>query len=1409
MRTAIGFVGFFCLIPVGPAAEPDFSRSASVEISRTHQGWLNEAESHRRAGRFAEAVASLQKVLDAEPAFVSRNAVLENSHNAALRVLKELPADWQDRYAEEFGPMADRELASARQRNDLAALRRVAARYPLTRAGFEALRLSVLRQFDHGEFLAASAGFRQIGEHPFTGESSADLLRWSASLSRLGLHEEARQIVHRHPRLTAFLPETESDRSDGPALLPSRRAVWERSPTWPDAVGKLVGSMEKELARRGFLPPATGLPIVAGNLVIARSLGEISAYGLGTGALVWRKSTESQSIDLAQEGLLANPQFQAMLARRLGVFALADPSAVRLTSDGGRVFAVLKDNGPVANVAGWGFGQNELHPRRIDSQLLALEAATGKELWRLPVELPGPDPSQPDRDARSSIFFFGPPLPLGNSLYAVGQKDQVIRLYRIAAESGRVQWSLPLAAAELPVSKDDLRRRLNCRVVAAGGLLLCPTGAGALAAVDPHSRSCRWIFRYGRDDAPKPIPGLWPPAGASGAPQDRWWTGWRDVGLVVHGKTLLLASPESDQLYAISLPSGEPKWQLPRDDGLFIADAGDDVLVIGKKIIRVIDPENGEIVWKIPTPMPAGRGIVRTSEAGSTYLLPLKAGGVLEIDPVRRTTRRTFPLDPKPWGNLVAAGDAVLMQTHDRLVRLEPLNPSAPPPGDADSLLAWSKSQREAGRFREAAGGLRDRVPSPEAEEELRETLFLEMSDHPERAAEVFRELEPLLEKAEDRIRARRTLAEAEARAGRPLKSLKHWLVLLDENPVGMINCPDDPALEVEYSRYIQGAIHDLLAASEPDIKQQLKARWDDYREKTLSRRDPFAASRLARRLDQLKWGRELILKEEHRTGIGLSARERQLNLWALTEDPAQPRIQALAYRRLAEDRLAELRFREAAFFFRQLKEQFSEVKFPEGMTGREFINQLPADSPVQKYLTGNTARWPEQKPRITAERRSSRLPALISVPVQSRPGSLCSELDLWFDTQRKRLHFSGGGHSGGWELPLPEGRSALDDSLREGWGVGPMLILQQGTKLLGIAPLDDHGEPRPRILWQAELLENDGGPIVFHRYQPPAGFGHPNALFLDSYHQTIAQVGPVSAGAVIYQSAGRLVALETATGRKLWSRCELPSEAMITGDARHVLIVERAEARATILRTLDGRVVRTGNLPEGDVLTWWGSRALVRRESAEGVAFFLWNAVADRFAWEQNAPPKVLAFEVDNGRWGWITPEGELTLLDGETGRPLSVTRLESIKNPTQVHSASDESGIYLAISHPQESPDENEQLQTEDNFFPSRHFLLAGSLCGFDRRTGQNRWQTEWGQGMLPMEQPAAGPVLLLHRRVNSNAEGEYALLRCLDKRTGKAVYHLRTTETWELPRWSGNPEEGMFELEAYRSTVQFRYE
>lgn len=658
MRIVFLGIGFGFWLLASLVLAEDLTRSAAVDVSRTNAAWLRVAKEHFDAGRIDLALERLQDLLDSEPTFLPLDeASWENSHHAARRLLGSLSDEGLAKYEEKFGGVAQLQWDAAQWPFDFHAIRKVAEQYPMTKAGYDALRTTAMWLFDHGEFLPASAAYRTISEHPFSRQSmhAADATRWAAALAKIGLTEEAEQVAAQHGvdwKGLKINPRIEPSA----VVLPSGDPLWEKELLLPKAAQALLEEIQTEFAEQGISPLANFSPVVVGDLVIARNPDRVSAMDRKRGKLRWQVRTPSHTVGLAQNRrMLDNPKLRERIWGQLALLSFADRNAGTLTSDGTRVFLNLTDFplDPLSN--------------RPPMQLLALDGVTGRELWRWPRVW--------KHAAEPPVFFFGPPTPLDGKLYVIGEERRELRLNVLSARTGDSLWSVPLAMTLWPVSKEPARRRCACPVVYRNGMLFCPTGAGAIAAVDPYSQQCRWVYRYSRDDAPIAHPSPWPPEGADPqSPQDPWGTGARDVCIVASEDVLLFLSPESHRLHAVSLVNGKPLWTLPLEDGLFLSDeANGRALLIGSQSVKFIGLERREIEKTLPIPAPGGRGVMISLADGAEYLLPLEAGGFLRIDMTHQSTARIDSASSHPWGNLVIDGETVLMQSMNRISRLAPM----------------------------------------------------------------------------------------------------------------------------------------------------------------------------------------------------------------------------------------------------------------------------------------------------------------------------------------------------------------------------------------------------------------------------------------------------------------------------------------------------------------------------------------------------------------------------------------------------------------------------------------------------------------------------------------------------------------------------------------------------------------
>ena len=124
--------------------------------------------------------------------------------------------------------------------------------------------------------------------------------------------------------------------------------------------------------------------------------------------------------------------------------------------------------------------------------LVALDLAKqGYQLWAV-------GGTTGDNPALAGAFFLGAPLPVGDQLYALAEFTGEIRLVCLDARTGGLEWKQPLANLEESANHaTTLTRRLaGASPSLADGILVCPTSAGAVVAVDLATRTLRWGYQY-------------------------------------------------------------------------------------------------------------------------------------------------------------------------------------------------------------------------------------------------------------------------------------------------------------------------------------------------------------------------------------------------------------------------------------------------------------------------------------------------------------------------------------------------------------------------------------------------------------------------------------------------------------------------------------------------------------------------------------------------------------------------------------------------------------------------------------------------------------------------------------------------------------------------------------------------
>ena len=196
-------------------------------------------------------------------------------------------------------------------------------------------------------------------------------------------------------------------------------------------------------------------------------------------------------------------------------------------------------------------------------------------------------------------LFLGAPLPLADKVYVLSEMKGEIRLVALDAATGKLEWTQQLAVLETTLGTEQLRRAAGLCPSYADGVLVCPTAAGAVVALDLTTRSLLWGYQYSRSDASAPEVarlGMMrnPTLAANNTGVGNRWT---DASVTIASGHVLLTPPESNQLHCLNLLDGKLLWQKSREDGIYVGCVHEDkVLVVGRNMVRALGLRDGPLL---------------------------------------------------------------------------------------------------------------------------------------------------------------------------------------------------------------------------------------------------------------------------------------------------------------------------------------------------------------------------------------------------------------------------------------------------------------------------------------------------------------------------------------------------------------------------------------------------------------------------------------------------------------------------------------------------------------------------------------------------------------------------------------------------------------------------------------------
>ncbi|MDH3718632.1 MAG: PQQ-binding-like beta-propeller repeat protein, partial [Planctomycetota bacterium] len=717
--------------------------------------------------RYSEATRALARILTAEedffvadrPGVAGEGRHFRSLKNEARRIVGQLPPQARKSYELQFGITAQRMLNRAIADGNTEAIADVTRRYFHTAAGYQAMMLLGQYHMDQGRALGAALCFQHVYQSHAARQFEPGLSLLLASCwLRAGEIESAKavltQLKQKSPQATFEIGGRRVSfyARDDQALdwladvmgsatgnLPGRASSWLMfrgnaaraaqsdgglpllvRPRWTQRVARDTESESYlETSRRQFadqMVPALPAfqPLALDDLVVMRTPGRLSAVDFRTGKLIWQVDSDRPQRGAAEDDGASQQLENAQLQQQ----AWTDKTYSSLCSDGENVYVLeefhRRSDGRPLPVIDRNTGRRMMYSGASYNVLAAYDVkrSQGKRVW----SAGGPNDGDPQL---AQAFFLGSPLVMQGRLYVIAEMEGEARLVVLEAASGKLLWSQQLAVVPQSVRYLTHRRTGGISPSFAEGVLICPTGVGAVVAVDLTTRSLLWGYQYPDPSEERVFRGGWG-LQRQLLPVNVGQT-WADSCAIISGGRLVITPTESKQMHCLSLTDGSVQWRIDRGELLYVACIHDDIAVIvGKDTLTAINMVTGKRDWPLNLPqdsIPSGRGYYSDGH----YYLPLNLAGNGEVAKIRldkpAIVQRVQSRDGTIPGNLVCYGGQIISQNIDRLqvyYQVEPLQEKIAEVLQKDPQNAWAilrqgellvsdgKSGEAVRRFREA-----------------------------------------------------------------------------------------------------------------------------------------------------------------------------------------------------------------------------------------------------------------------------------------------------------------------------------------------------------------------------------------------------------------------------------------------------------------------------------------------------------------------------------------------------------------------------------------------------------------------------------------------------------------------------------------------------------------------------------
>jgi outer membrane protein assembly factor BamB len=1355
---------------------------APLDYSRRSK--LERAEELLRAENYDDSLPLFASLLvnDAEDYFLDPDGG-ESLKQRIHKSLSALPNRGLETWEEFYGAAAKRLLDEGLKAGDMAQIAEVVRRYPYTGTADAALMLLGRRAFDQGEPLAAAHYYEQVKRSPGASRHEPALsLNLALAWLRSGNSAQAADAIFdlRQPSggnvavlgKTVALP---SQRDDVPHWLATHLGAQQHLVPQPDGWAtfrgsrsrNLLGSGSSPLSRRrwraaAYVDPAeeaeflrldrenvsqgrasipTAAPVAtsyvdaegrAADVVLVRLLRHLAAVDFATGRVLWQVETASPDATTHTSGDEiddAPPSAAERLAADDGLALLVqrmwqDAPYGQLTTDGVRVYSIdglgLTREAAYSDDVGFAIGRRlgedeETLVNRLCARDLAKQ---GKLLW----DVGGAESRGEPRLA--GAFFLGPPLAIENTLYAIAEIKRELRLVALDAATGKLEWQQQLVPAQRSVSLDAQRRRYGATPTMADGVLICPTSAGAIAAVDVASRSLRWGVYYAKQP-----PGQITPWGGVQTYYDRGDDArrqrWSDCAVLIDNGRVLVAPTDGAEgcvLYCHDLMTGKKLWDrtFARRENLYVAGVRDNrALIVGSDRMVALAMNDGSVAWTSDEfglsasgerCLPAGRGFAGESH----YYLPMSSGELISLTLANGKFGERHDLGRTPLGNLICyrgelvsygvAGLEALWQTDSLTRRVDAA--LAKNENDAWALARRGELLLDASNFDGAIDAFRRAIAAAKDESHRRHTSLLLATALLDKLQSDFAanrryvdEVEQLVGTSRLRDRFERVAAAGFRATGDVPAAFARYLKIIDSPADWDEMIEPESNRRVRRSAWVRAQLAALVGSAAPSeheaidvaVQKRVSDAVADGRISMLRQTVAYFGTHPASASARVALASRLVERSEV-----LAAEQIALGLIE-NKDEA---VAASALAVLADIYIRTNQFALATTHARRLDSEFRDVNLiaaADSKGAKEKTTGKIAAASIQAQLalragpsamslgSEQSAAWPTGHIKVEfGERTGQNQPRETQYEVAvAGPRSLAvgdGQLILERNAHRLLVRDALGGERLQVSMrsrPLIEERE-IDPYVCAARERGHLLILSAGDRIVamsGLASSSPTGsDPQSPVAWEQPLASaSDEEDDPSYRYmnrrrrsvergQITKRWGEVEYRAVDANANVQGVLGPITESGICYQRGRQLTCVDPATGKLVWNVDNVPLGCEFFGDDEYLFAAPHDSLDgALVFRMTDGESLGKKQIPsEMSRMTTLGRKILVWGQHDGKLKIGLLDAWTGERSWNREIAEGTVA-RVLRDKVAVFEPTGKFAYLDIASGKPIFEQQLES----------------------------------------------------------------------------------------------------------------------------------------------------